>query len=174
MRVFVADETVREYYNSQDDARMDLAGNAVPSISVNHPNSEAINNTGGETAPTLVKALVDWASLTLTCDEAPDRHSVPAAGASTVRVNGNEVALAAAAPVSVCAVTLTLAATVLPGAAVTLDYAVPAAASVQDWAGHEVGALSGRVVIIITADTADSPLVLIDVSAKAKTVSLIT
>ena len=47
VRVFVADETVREYYNSQDDARMDLAGNAVPSISVNHPNSEAINNTGG-------------------------------------------------------------------------------------------------------------------------------
>ena len=50
----------------------------------------------------------------------------------------------------------------------TLDCAVPAAEPVRDRASREAGALSGRVVINITANAADSPLVLVDVRVKEK------
>ena len=77
--------------------------------------------------PLPVSATVSGKRLTVTFDAPMDRGSVPAASAFTVKVNGNAVSLASANPVSVSGrdLTLTLAAAVTTGDAVTVSYDKP-------------------------------------------------
>ena len=122
----------------------DFAGNAADGLT----DEEVRNVTGDGTAPELQSAAVDGATLTLTYDEALDPASEPAGSAYTVMVDGTGVSLAATDPVAVAgsAVTLTLAAAVAPGAAVTLSYAAPDGDPVQDLAGNAADGFTDRVV----------------------------
>ncbi len=95
--------------------------------------------------PTLSAATVDGSTLTLTYDEALDEAYAPAEEAYTVTVGGAAVTVAGVA-VEDSAVTLTLAAAVYAGKAVTVSYAVPATNPVQDADGTAAGALTNRTV----------------------------
>ena len=77
--------------------------------------------------PYPTSAAVNGDRLTLTFDAPMDRGWVPASGAFTVQVNGSAVSLASANPVSVSGrdATLTLAAAVTSGDAVTVSYDKP-------------------------------------------------
>ena len=75
--------------------------------------------------------------LTLTFDETLDEDSVPAASAFTVKVGGSAVSLASGNPVSVSdnTVTLTLAAAVSAGDALTVSYAKPSSNPLRNAVG---------------------------------------
>ena len=74
-------------------------------------------------------------------------------------MNGSPVALAASNPVSVgeTAVTLKLVQAVAAGARVTLDYTVPTVNPIQDLAGYNAAALSGRLVGNATTGDSRAP-----------------
>ena len=78
-------------------------------------------------------ATVVGKQLTLTFSSPMDRDTVPAADAFTVKMNGSQVSLDSANPVSVSGrqVTLTLAAAVASGDAVTVSYAKPESRPIQ-------------------------------------------
>ena len=115
-----------------------------------------------ETAPALDEATVDGAALTLTFDEALDEGAVPAPEAFTVTVTpeGGAAAVRALADTGAVAVegetvTLTLAAAVRHGDAVTLDYAVPegaGAAPIRDAAQNPAAAVTDWEVANRTPD----------------------
>ena len=136
----------------------DYAGNAAAGFS---GGVAAVNIAGDTAAPVLAHAAVDGAALTLTYNEAldGDPFSVPAASAFTVKVNGDEVALAATGAVSVGgrSVTLTLAEAVSTGDAATVAYAVPSVNPIQDLAGNDAGTLSGQFVANVTRDRTAVP-----------------
>lgn len=106
-----------------------------------------------ETAPTLVSASVDGASLSLTYGESLGA-SAPAANTFTVTAGGAAVAVSSVS-VSGSAVTLTLAAAVAHGETVTLSYAVPALNPIEDLEENAAAALSGQAVTNVTAAPAD-------------------
>ena len=126
------------------DPIQDIAGNAAAGLT----DESVINVTGDATAPVLRSATVAGSALTLSYDETLDPGSVPAKEAFTVKVDTNEVSLAATDPVAVAgsAVTLTLAAAVTAGAVVTVTYAVPDDDPIQDLAGNDAAGLTDRAV----------------------------
>ena len=125
---------------------------------------QAVNDTGGgppsneasatptgadRTAPVLQSVAVDGATLTLTYNEALDAGSEPPASAYSVSVDGGAGAAPSSVSVSGRSVTLTLTAGVANGQSVTVSYVVPTgdgATPVQDVAGNDAPALSGRAV----------------------------
>ena len=99
------------------------------------------------TAPTLSAAAVDGATLTLTYSETLDDTSVPAAEAFTVSVGTPATAQTpASVAVDGANVTLTLAAPPGAGETVTVSYAPPADAPLQDGAGNPAAALESAPV----------------------------
>ena len=125
----------------------DEAGNDAAALT----GQVVVNNTADTIAPALDSATVSGASLLLTYDEALDESSEPAAGAFAVTVAGSTVTVSSV-DVSGSAVTLTLASAVSPGDAVTLDY-TPGADPIQDEAGNDAAALSGRPVVNNSEDS---------------------
>ncbi|MYC31126.1 MAG: hypothetical protein F4X65_13730 [Chloroflexi bacterium] len=107
------------YSDSHAKTLRDLAGNAASEAEVTLDNVTHL--------PSPERATVDGARLTLTFSAPMDGGRVPAADAFTVKVNGSEVSLAGSNPVSVLGreVTLTLAAAVASGDAVTVNYEIP-------------------------------------------------
>ena len=97
-------------------------------------------------APVLESAKADGTSLVLTYAEDLDTGSTPAASAYAVTVDGT-----AAAPSSVSVsgrtVTLTLAAAVTGGEAVTLEY-TPGSNPVQDESGLDAPGFANRTVVV--------------------------
>ena len=175
----------------QSDGKLrDAAGNAVASFS-----GQAVSNhtepTGGDeptegeqseagsggdtsgsdestpgdtTAPLVSSAAVNGAALTLTFDEALDADALPAASAFTVTAAGAGRAVQTVTA-SDSSVTLTLAAAVVAGEAVTVDYTAPAdepAARLRDLAGNAVASFTGQSVTnstaaLLTASAHDVP-----------------
>ena len=113
------------------------------------------NGTPDTTAPTLERAVVNGATLTLTWNEELDTGSVPAGSAFTVKVGGTAVTLAAVDPVAVAGqeVTLTLASGVDSSDTVTVSYAAPQSNPLRDPAGNGAGDLNDRSVANRTGDT---------------------
>ncbi len=100
------------------------------------------------TAPELLSAAVEGATLTLDYNEALDETSTPPADAFSVTAGESRLTVDAVV-VSGAAVTLTLSEPVVSGAAVTLSYAVPTgpeATPIRDAAGNAAVALSGQQV----------------------------
>ena len=100
------------------------------------------------TAPELLTAIVERASLVLSYSEALEETSAPAASAFTVKVAG---ATRSVDEVSVegSAVSLTLSSKVASGDSVTVSYAVPTdvnASRIQDATGNDAAAISTKVV----------------------------
>ncbi len=131
----------------------DLAGNSAESFTDRQVTN---NSTGDTTAPTLSTAVVSGASLVLTYNETLDTASKPGTAAFTVKVNG-ELRTVSSIAISGTTVALTLASPVTPGQTVTLDYAVPDTSPIQDAAGNDAAALSGRTVTNNTADDTTAP-----------------
>ncbi len=176
----------------QSDGKLrDAAGNAVASFS-----GQAVSNhtepTGGDestegeqseagsggdtsgsdestpgdtTAPLVSSAAVDGTGLSLTFDEALDTDALPAASAFTVTAAGAGRAVQTVTA-SDSSVTLTLAAAVVAGEAVTVDYTAPAdesAARLRDLAGNAAASFSGVSVtnhtpVLLTAAAHDVPV----------------
>ena len=142
--------TVPETGQIQDDS-----GNLAAAVS----EFTVINSTPDTTAPVLSAAAVDLDSLVLTYDEDLDENSVPATSAFEVTVNDSAVALNNVA-VQAATVTVTLAAPVPAGQAVTLSYRVPTGALAQplaDAAGNAVAALTAQPVTNATRGVLISP-----------------
>ena len=93
-------------------------------------------------APALIVAAVTDTTLALRYSEPLDEASAPAPGAFTVTPARTVTGVAVADDT----VTLTLAAAVTPGDAVTLSYAVPGTDPLRDLAGNAAAALTGRHV----------------------------
>ena len=91
---------------------------------------------------------MNGATLTLTYDKTLDTGSVPAGSAFTVKVGGSGVNLAGTTPVGISGttVTLTLAAAVTHGEAVTVSYARPGSNPLQDEEGNVAADLTDRTV----------------------------
>ena len=128
--------------NPLQDADMNLA---VPDFAA----QTATNRTAAdETGPAFVSAQANGATVTITFDEALDESAMPAKAAFTVKVDGSETALAATGAVSVDgqAVTLTLAAAVAAGQAVTVSYDKTRAGSgkLRDTAGNEAESFANK------------------------------
>ena len=98
--------------------------------------------------PLLRSASVDDAELTLSYNEALDGSSTPAPGDFTVKVEGGERSVSGVS-VGGSAVTLTLAASVVQGKAVTVSYALPTegpANPIRDLAGNDAEAVTDQAV----------------------------
>ena len=131
----IIDWTLVNLYYISDSARnarlRDISGNLVDVSARRYSSTEgrtAILNLENVTWYPLPKsATVSGNRLTVTFDAPMERGSVPAASAFMVEVNGSAVSLAGSDPVAVSGreVTLTLAAGVASGDAVTVSYAKP-------------------------------------------------
>ena len=98
--------------------------------------------------PALRSAAVDGVELRLTYDEVLDGSSTPVTGDFTVEVE-DSVRSVSAVSVGGPAVTLTLAASVVHGEAVTVSYALPAegpANLIRDLAGNPAAAVANQTV----------------------------
>ena len=106
--------------------------------------------------PSPERATVVGNRLTLTFSAPLDRGSVPAANTFTVKVGGSPVSLAGANPVSVSGhrVTLTLAAAVASGDAVTVSYAKPDRGPVQNVICEDAPSFTDRSVLNFTGVSA--------------------
>lgn len=100
-------------------------------------------------APVLVASSVNGSRLALTYDEALDPASTPAPGDYAVVVAGLPRSVTAVS-ISGSGVSLTLATPVVSGDAVTVSYAIPATAPVQDAAGNDAAGFSGQSVSNVT------------------------
>ena len=114
----------------------DLSGNPVSTprhYQGNLWSTRIINLENITRLPWPKSATVVGKQLTLTFSTPMDRDTVPAADAFTVKVNGSQASLDSANPVSVSGrqVTLTLAAAVASGDAVTVSYAKPESRPIQ-------------------------------------------
>ena len=99
-------------------------------------------------APVLESAKADGTSLVLTYAEDLDTSSVPLPGAYSVRVDGGAGPAVSSVSVSGTTVTLTLAAAVTAGPAVTVTY-TPGSNPVQDESGLDALPLTGQEVVIV-------------------------
>ena len=99
-------------------------------------------------APVLESAKADGTSLVLTYAEDLDTSSVPLPGAYSVRVDGGAGPAVSSVSVSGRTVTLTLAAAVTAGPAVTVTY-TPGSNPVQDESGLDALPLTGQEVVIV-------------------------
>ncbi len=107
------------------------------------------------TPPVFQTAVVNGSTLTLTYNETLDGVSDPAGGAYTVTVNGVQRTVNTV-NANGTTVTLTLATAVVAGETVALNYTPPATNPVQDVAGNDAIALTGRAVINSTAPAGDT------------------
>ena len=99
-------------------------------------------------APVLESAKANGTSLVLTYAEDLDTSSVPLPGAYSVRVAGGAGPAVSSVSVSGTTVTLTLAAAVTAGPAVTVTY-TPGSNPVQDESGLDALPLTGQEVVIV-------------------------
>ena len=102
--------------------------------------------------PALVGATVDGTSLVLTWAEALDEGTVPAS-AFAVKVDDGASAAPSGVSVTGTQVTLTLAAAVTAGQAVTVSYTVPVSGRLQDESGLPAAALTDEPVANQAADS---------------------
>ena len=112
-----------------------------------------VNET--DTAPVLTGATVDGAALTLAFDQTLGHAAEPAASAFTVTVAGTAATVSAVASSS-SNVVLTLASAALPGQAVTVAYAKPAANPLADATGNPVASFAAVSATNATLPTATS------------------
>ena len=112
-----------------------------------------VNET--DTAPVLTGASVDGAALTLAFDQTLGHAAEPAASAFTVTVAGTAATVGAVASSS-SNVVLTLASAALPGQAVTVAYAKPAANPLADATGNPVASFAAVSATNATLPTATS------------------
>ena len=149
---------------------------AINSVGTSTPSNVASATTDTVTdtrAPVLTGATVNGGTLVLTYDETLDGASVPAAGAFAVTAAGSAVTVNGVS-VGGSAVTLTLANAVQANQTVTLDY-TPGASPIQDGAGNDAAALTGRSVTNNTPRVSIGPWLLSvseDVGDAVLTVSL--
>ena len=126
--------------------------------------TEAIGTIRDDDVPTLSRASVDDAVLTLSFSEALDGDSVPPASSFAVTVAGSPRTVDAVA-IAGSAVTLTLSSAVSSGESVTVGYTVPTGAGarpVRDTTGNAAVAFSNNSV---TNETAVLPVVSVAASA---------
>ncbi len=108
--------------------------------------------------PVVVDASVSGSVLTLTFDEVLEASSVPAGSAFEVVAGGVPVSVLSVL-VSGPEVALTLASAPVPGAAVSVGYALPASGALRDADGHPALGFSGReAVFVARALSGDSTL----------------
>ncbi|WP_238232821.1 SwmB domain-containing protein, partial [Methylobacterium thuringiense] len=138
-------------------AVQDLAGNDAATLA-----AQSVTNTtpppADTTPPMFQSAAVNGANLVLTYNETLDATNVPAAGAFAVTVGGSAVGVSGVAVNSATqTVTLTLAAPVTSGQAVTVAYTDPTAGNdalaVQDLAGNDAATFAAQSVANATPDT---------------------
>ena len=105
-------------------------------------------------APTVLDIFVDGRTLSIGYSEALDMASVPAASRFRVHVD-NAVRSVSDVSVANTAVTLTLAAAVLPGEEVDIRYSTPQTGPIRDLAGHSAAgfAFSAHEVVNETRPT---------------------
>ena len=137
------------------------AGNDVAAIQ-NALGSDALGLSDqaviNRTPPLLSGATVSGDSLVLTYDAALDESNTPLPSAFTVKVNGTAQTAPTAVAVDAATktVTLTLAAAVANGQAVTVSYADPSSgndlAAIQDAAGNDASSVANRAVTNTTPD----------------------
>ena len=137
----------------------DGAAGSLPHAAVAAQSDHLVDTT----APTVLEIFVDGGTLTIDYSEALDASSVPAAGRYQVEVGGNARSVSEVG-VSGTAVTLTLAAAVLPGETVQVSYGAPSTGGVRDAVGnaaagfalaaHEVVNETRPTVSVATADDA--------------------
>jgi|GEM_PF-1275218 len=149
-------------------AIQDAAGNDAATIT----DQAVTNNTPDVTVPVFASATVSGSTLVMTYTEANTLHAtnIPAASAFTVNVN----AVAQASPTNVVVsaagktVTLTLAAAVVNGDAVTVSYTDPTtgddANAIQDAAGNDAATITDQAVTNNTPDTTAPTLSSVGVS----------
>ena len=97
-------------------------------------------------APAPESATVDGTTLVLTHSEDLDTGSVPAAGAYTVKVDGDAGTNPSTVSVGTRTVTLTLATAVTSTSTVTLSYTAPASNPLQDVSGRNAPAFADFAV----------------------------
>ncbi len=120
----------------------DSAGNDAAALT----GRTVTNNTSVDTtAPVLSTAIITGATLTLTYSEALDTASIPGTASFNVKINGNTRTISDVL-INGTIVTLTLANPVTAGQTVMLEYTVPETRPVQDLAGNDATALTGRLV----------------------------
>ncbi|WP_283206837.1 SwmB domain-containing protein, partial [Methylobacterium thuringiense] len=141
-------------------AVQDLAGNDAATLA-----AQSVANTtpppADTTPPMFQSAAVNGANLVLTYNEALDATNVPAAGTFAVTVAGSPVAVSGIAVNSATqTVTLTLAAPVTSGQAITVAYTDPTAGNdalaVQDLVGNDAATLAAQSVANTTPPPADT------------------
>ncbi|BAO30157.1 SwmB domain-containing protein [Sulfuritalea hydrogenivorans] len=126
------------------DAIQDVAGNDAFTVE-----NQSVTN---ETPPVFSAATVTGSTLVMNYSDALDAAHVPPANAFTIEVNGTPQAAPSAVAVDAAArtVTLTLAAAVTNGQAVTVSYADPTAgndaAAIQNAIGSDAVSLSNQPV----------------------------
>ena len=142
--------------NTRFDRTWDSSG-AWAADSVGRSAQIAVHGRANDTAPpTLTRATVEGKQLVLSYNEALDEDSEPAGSAYTVTVAGATRTVTAVA-VAGAVVTLTLSgADVAVGQAVTLSYTAPSANPIQDQAGNDAAALSGRAVALLVTAVANT------------------
>ncbi len=150
------------------EAIQDAAGNDASSLA----NRTVTNTTADVTAPVLTGATVSGDTLVLSYSEALDDANAPVAGDFIVNVDGSAQADPTAVVVDAVArtVTLTLAAAVAYGEAVTVTYTDPTAGddatAIQDTTGNDAVTLTEQSVTNTTANPA-APTLTVLVSAGA-------
>ena len=127
-------------------------------VAVTVTDNDEVSTTPDTTAPTLLTATVDGATLTLTYNEALGGNSVPAVSAFTVMVAGVERELASSSPVAIdgSTVTLTLMTAVSADQTVTVRYTAPTgtgANPLQDASGNAVASDTAVRMVTIKALT---------------------
>lgn len=119
--------------------------------------TQVINVTVPDTvAPVLQSAAINGTSLVLTYDEALDSASLPGGSAFTIMVNGAAIAANQVA-ISGSKVTLTLPSAVKDTDTVFIAY-TPGSKPIQDVAGNDGAALTGRTVTNNTLTPPSPPI----------------
>ena len=121
--------------------------------------------------PTLVRAVLDGATLKLLYDEALDENSVPAKSLFSVWFFGLPLADASQTPTGVSVsdrtVTLTLGKAAIDGRLVEVTYNKPATKPIQDVFGNDAAGFANLAVHNITGDTTGPALVSASVNGTA-------
>ena len=161
------------------NAIQDAAGNAAAGLPpTGAANPGGVDPGGDSRAPVFTDAAtgVDGTTLVLNYDEALDAAHPPAAASFVVTVNGAVVAVTGVS-VAGSTLTLTLAAPVAQGAAVTVAYGDPStgndANAVQDAAGNDAASLAATAVRNGVGDSTPPAFVSAATSANGASLTLV-
>ena len=148
-----ADErlTVRYDKPASGNVLKDSSNTALPSFA-----DREAGNAKDNTAPRVVSATVNGATLTITFDEALDEDSVPVPGAFAIPVVGSTPRTVVSGGVDIAGrdVTLTLDSAVPPNSTVGVTYTKQAADPLQDAAGNDVADINQTVTnVTLQVDT---------------------